>query len=75
MEKQSSTLVLSAGSLGDSLLILPALQLLQSRSQVTIAGTSPYLSLGAKLLGVSGVIPLDPILQALFSKTLLSSKQ
>ena len=74
MEKQNSILVLAAGSLGDSLLTLPALRLLQSRSSVTVAGTSPYLSLGGKLLGITEVIPLDPLLQVLFSKTPLSSK-
>ena len=74
MEKQNSVLVLAAGSLGDSLLTLPALRLLQFRSNVTVAGTSPYLSLGAKLFGVKEVIQLDPLLQALFSKTPLSSK-
>ena len=74
MEKQNSVLIVVAGSLGDSLLTLPALRLLQSRSSVTVAGTSPYLSLGAKLMGVTEVIPLDPLLQTLFSKTPLSSK-
>src|SRR5258708_39561673 len=43
---KNPVLVLAAGSLGDSLLTLPALRLLQSRASVTVAGTSPYLSLG-----------------------------
>lgn len=67
MEKPNSVLVLAAGSLGDALLTLPALKALQSRSNITVAGTQPYLELGAKLLGVDQVIPLDPLLQILFS--------
>lgn len=66
MEKQS-TLVLTAGSLGDALLTLPALRLLQSRAEITVAGTSPYQSLGVDLLGISGVVSLEPLLQALLS--------
>ncbi len=72
MEKQA-TLVLAAGSLGDSLLTLPALRLLQSRSEVTLAGTSPYLSLGAQLLGIGEVVPLEPLLQSLLSASPLDS--
>jgi ADP-heptose:LPS heptosyltransferase len=67
MEK-TSTLVLAAGSLGDSLLTLPALKFLQSRSPVTVAGTQPYLDLGADLLGVHKVQPLEPILQKLLAE-------
>lgn len=61
----SSALVLAAGSLGDSLLTLPALRALQSKFQVTVAGTPPYQALGAPLLGVSEVGPLDSLLQTL----------
>jgi len=68
MEKQA-TLVLAAGSLGDALLTLPALRLLESRAEVTVAGTAPYESLGADLLGIHGVVPLDPLLQALLSSS------
>ena len=67
MKIQPSILVLAAGSLGDSLFTLPALRLLQSRQPVTLAGTAPYLALGADLLGVNEVLPLEPILQNLFS--------
>ena len=74
MEKQT-TLVLAAGSLGDSLLTLPALRLLQSRSDVTLAGTPPYLSLGAQLLGIGGVVPLEPLLQSLLSASPLDSSR
>ena len=70
-----TSLVLAAGGLGDSLLTLPALRFLQSRSQVTVAGTPPYLALGADLLGIQEVVPLDPILQDLFSKGPLGSRQ
>jgi len=66
MSKPAKTLVLAAGSLGDSVLTLPALQLLQDRQPVTVAGTSPYQELGASLLGVEGVMPLDPLLQSLY---------
>lgn len=61
----ASALVLAAGSLGDSLLTLPALRALQSQHQVTVAGTPPYQALGAQLLGVSEVGPLDSLLQTL----------
>lgn len=72
MEKQSA-LVLAAGSLGDALLTLPALRLLQSRSEVTVAGTAPYQSLGAELFGIKEVVPLDPLLQALLSGSSLET--
>jgi ADP-heptose:LPS heptosyltransferase len=72
MEKQSA-LVLAAGSLGDALLTLPALRLLQSRSEVTVAGTVPYQSLGADLFGIKEVVPLDPLLQALLSSSSLET--
>ncbi|HET9869511.1 MAG TPA: glycosyltransferase family 9 protein [bacterium] len=64
----ASTLVLAAGSLGDSLLTLPALQFLQTKGPVTLAGTSPYQKLGAACLGVEKVIALDPLLDALHRK-------
>jgi len=67
MEKSEPVLVLAAGSLGDSLLTLPALRTLSSRAEVTVAGTAPYLSLGADLLGVDRVVPLNPLLQILLS--------
>ena len=73
MEKQS-ILVLAAGSLGDALLTLPALRLLQSRAEVTVAGTAPYPSLGADLLGIHAVVPLDPLLQALLSPSPVDPK-
>ncbi len=66
MEKPLS-LVIAAGSLGDSLFTLPALRFLQSRSEVTVAGTQPYLSLDSDLLGISQVVPLDPLLQNLLT--------
>ncbi len=65
-------LVLAAGSLGDSLLTLPALRQLESFGPVTVSGTSSYLSLGADLFGVSQTIPLDPLLQALHKDEPLS---
>lgn len=58
-------LVLVAGSLGDSLLTLPALQFLQAQGPVTLAGTAPYQALGAGRLGVEEVIPLEPFLDSL----------
>ena len=67
-------LVLAAGSLGDSILTLPALQALQSRSKVTVAGTPPYLALGALLLGVEEIGPLDSLLQALLYDGSLDEK-
>ncbi len=73
MDKPFS-LVLAAGSLGDAILTLPALQALQSRSKVTVAGTSPYLALGAPLLGVEEVGPLEPLLQALLYDGSLDDK-
>ena len=64
---KSSVLVLCAGSLGDAILTLPALNALQSRADVTVAGTLPYQALGAPLLGVHEVGPMDALLQALYA--------
>ncbi len=64
MEKQK-IIVLAAGSLGDCLLTLPALQYLQSSTPVSVAGTAPYRALGADLLGVQEILPLEQILQNL----------
>lgn len=72
MEKPLS-LVLAAGSLGDSLLLLPSLRFLEDRSQVTLAGTASYLSLGPELFGVHQMIPLDPLLQKLLAEGPLDS--
>jgi ADP-heptose:LPS heptosyltransferase len=69
MEKGDSVLVLAAGSLGDCVLTLPALQTLQAQAQVTLAGTFPYRQLGPGLLGVDQVLPLEPLLQGLFSSS------
>ena len=65
MPNTSRALVLTAGSLGDAILTLPALQELQKRASVTVAGTSSYHQLGAPALGVDQVIPLEPLLQSL----------
>jgi ADP-heptose:LPS heptosyltransferase len=73
MEKSAKALVLAAGSLGDCLLTLSALQTLQKRFRVTVAGTSPYLELGPSLLGLDEVIPLDPLLQNLYAPKTESS--
>ncbi|HVM33137.1 MAG TPA: glycosyltransferase family 9 protein [bacterium] len=59
-------LALAAGSLGDSILTLPALQTLSTRGPVTLAATSPFLALGAEAFGVSKMIPLDPLLDSLY---------
>lgn len=67
MSSSRSILVLAAGSLGDSILTLPALRALKARAPVTVAGTSPYLALGADLFGVDRVVPLEPLLQSLYS--------
>jgi ADP-heptose:LPS heptosyltransferase len=67
MQKPTKALVLAAGSLGDCILTLPALQFLQSRQPVTVAGTFPFQELGASLLGVEKVVPLDPLLQSLYA--------
>ena len=67
MTPQTRQLVLTAGSLGDSLLTLPGLRALQKQGSVTVAGTSPYLALGSDLFGVSQVTPLDPFLQTLLN--------
>ena len=72
MEKPHS-LVIAAGSLGDSLFTLPALRFLQSRSEVTVAGTPPFLSLDSDLLGISRVVSLDPLLQKLLTPGPLES--
>ncbi len=60
--KHTSILILTAGSLGDAVLTLPTLQALATSGFVTVAGTAPYLDLGADLLGVERVIPLGVIL-------------
>jgi ADP-heptose:LPS heptosyltransferase len=72
MEKPLA-LVIAAGSLGDSLFTLPALRYLQSRGEVTVAGTQPFLSLDSDLLGISQVVPLDPLLQKLLTPGPLES--
>jgi ADP-heptose:LPS heptosyltransferase len=73
--KKLPTLVLAAGSLGDCLLTLPALRLLQSGAEVTVAGTPSYLSLGSDLLGVEETISLDALLQKLLSAGPLEPSQ
>jgi ADP-heptose:LPS heptosyltransferase len=67
MPKPNCVLVLAAGSLGDCILTLPALHALQSRAPVTVIGTSPYVALGADLLGMEKVLPLEPLLQEFFT--------
>jgi ADP-heptose:LPS heptosyltransferase len=67
MSNPSKTLVLAAGSLGDCVLTLPALQTLQAQNPVTVAGTSSYIQLGGALLNVEKVIPLEALLQNLHS--------
>jgi ADP-heptose:LPS heptosyltransferase len=62
----TSILVLAAGSLGDSILTLPALQYLQTKAPVTVAGTGPYQTLGASLSGVEEMVPLEPLLGSLY---------
>ena len=69
MQKPTKALVLAAGSLGDCIVTLPALQYLQSRHSLTVAGTFPYRDLGASLLGVDEVMSLDPVLQSLYDPT------
>lgn len=71
MSSNTTSLVLSAGSLGDLILALPALQKLQSRSTVTLAGTSPYIQMGASLLGVEKVVPLEGLLQVIHADQIL----
>jgi ADP-heptose:LPS heptosyltransferase len=56
-------LVLAAGSLGDAIVTLPALQSLHSMGPVTVAGTLPYQLLGPSALGIHNVIQLDEVLQ------------
>jgi hypothetical protein len=73
MEKQRA-LVLAAGSLGDSLLTLPALRFLNERCNVTLAATAPYLALGAELFGLSSMVPLEPLLQDLVQEGPLAEK-
>ncbi len=65
MTSQPNQLILTAGSLGDSLLTLPGLRALQNLGPVTVAGTHPYSDLGAELFGVKEIIPGDPLLQTL----------
>lgn len=72
--QKPSTLVLAAGSLGDALLTLPAIRFLSTNSSVTIAGTTPFLSLGADLFGVQTMTALEPLLQALLQEGALDSK-
>jgi ADP-heptose:LPS heptosyltransferase len=67
MDRRPSILVLAAGSLGDCVLTLPALRALKAKGVVTVAGTPAYQALGADLLGVDQVLPLDPILQRLYA--------
>jgi len=67
MRKTPKILVLAAGSLGDSLLTLPALKVLTARGEITLPGTSPYTALGADLFGVQKTLSLEPLLQSLFS--------
>jgi ADP-heptose:LPS heptosyltransferase len=71
MSKPSKTLVLTAGSLGDCVLTLPALQLLQAHGPVTLAGTWPYVQLGSSLLNVEQVIAFESLLQILHSDSSL----
>lgn len=73
MEKQRA-LVLAAGSLGDSLLTLPALRFLNDRFEVTLAATAPYLALGPELFGLPSMVPLEPLLQDLVQDGSLSEK-
>jgi len=63
MQKQRPILVLAAGSLGDAIVTLPALQTLQDLGPVTVAGTLPYQLLGPSTLGIQKVIQLDEVLQ------------
>jgi hypothetical protein len=67
MSNSSKTLVLTAGSLGDCVLTLPALQILQSQGPVTLAGTWPHVQLGSSLLNVEQVVPFEALLQILHS--------
>jgi ADP-heptose:LPS heptosyltransferase len=67
MSNPSKTLVLTAGSLGDCVLTLPALQILQAHGPVTLAGTWPYVQLGSSLLNMERVIPFEAISQILHS--------
>jgi ADP-heptose:LPS heptosyltransferase len=62
--KPNPLLILAAGSLGDALVTLPALQALSSVRPVTVAGTPSFANLGADLIGVGEVIAMEPILQS-----------
>jgi ADP-heptose:LPS heptosyltransferase len=68
MSPDPRQLVLAAGSLGDSLLTLPGLRALQALGPVTVAGTQPFLSLGAELFGIEKILPLDPLFQNLLKE-------
>ncbi|HVZ79300.1 MAG TPA: glycosyltransferase family 9 protein [bacterium] len=65
--ERPQALVLAAGSLGDCILTLPALQVLEKLTQVTVAGTSPYLQLGSLLGPHLSAVPLEPLLQKLYA--------
>jgi hypothetical protein len=67
MSTTPKTLVLTAGSLGDCVLTLPALQILQAQGPVTLAGTWPYVQLGSSLLNVKQVVPFEALSQILNS--------
>lgn len=56
-------LAVCAGSLGDALFVLPAVQHLQKRAEVVLAGTAPFQNLGAELIGVRRVQPIDSAFQ------------
>jgi len=66
MAEPSPIQILAAGSLGDCVLTLPALQFLQTRAKVRVFGTAPFQALGARLLGVEEVSPLDSLLDAFY---------
>lgn len=69
MSNLSKTLVLTAGSLGDCVLTLPALQVLQSQGPVILAGTWPYVQLGSSLLNVEQVVSFEALSQILHSNS------
>lgn len=60
-------LVLAAGSLGDALITLPALQALQAQGDVTVAGTRHYLALGPDLMGVSGMTGFEMVYERIWA--------
>lgn len=66
MERQR-ILVMSAGSLGDTVITLPALQALQARGDVTVAGTRHALALGPDLLGVSGMTGFEMVYERILT--------